>query len=135
MKTLHLPFGYPPDPPGGTEVYVRGLCRSLRARGVECAVAAPTTGPAGRYEVDGVDVHRFGFDETDDPRELHGPGCPRAVREFLGVMEMERPDVVHLHSFTRAVSPSLARAARAAGARVVFTYHTPAATCERGSLL
>ena len=34
MKILHFPFGYAPDPPGGTEAYVRGLCAALRrARG------------------------------------------------------------------------------------------------------
>lgn len=135
MKVLHLPFGYAPDPPGGTEAYVRGLCAALRRRGVECAVAAPATGEAGRYEVDGVSVHRFGFDPTDDPRELHGPGCARAVREAMEVVRAEGADVVHLHAYTRAVSPALAWAARAAGARVVFTYHTPNATCGRGSLL
>ncbi len=135
MKVLHLPFGYAPDPPGGTEAYVRGLCAALRARGVECAVAAPATGEPGRYEVDGVSVHRFGFDPTDDPRALHGPGCARAVREAMEVVRAEGADVVHLHAYTRAVSPALAHAARAAGIRVVFTYHTPQATCGRGSLL
>ena len=135
MKVLHLPFGYPPDPPGGTEVYVRGLCRALAERGVASAVAAPTTGVAEEYEVDGVSVHRFGFDPPADLRDHHGPGCPRAVREVMRIVREERADVVHLHASTRAVSPAIAHAARDAGVRVVFTYHTPSLTCARGSLL
>jgi len=53
----------------------------------------------------------------------------------MEVARAEGADVVHLHAYTRAVSPALAHAARAAGIRVVFTYHTPSATCGRGSLL
>ncbi|MBD0320998.1 MAG: glycosyltransferase, partial [Gemmatimonadetes bacterium] len=106
MKVLHLPFGYPPDPPGGTEVYVRGLCRALGDRGVECAVAAPATGAPEVYEVDGVAVRRFPFDPADDLRDLYGPGCPRAAREVAALVRAEGADVVHLHACTRAVSPA-----------------------------
>ena len=41
MKVLHVPFGYYPDPVGGTEVYVAELASALRRLGIDSAVAAP----------------------------------------------------------------------------------------------
>jgi hypothetical protein len=40
-----------------------------------------------------------------------------------------------LHALTAAVSERLVDVAHAAGARVVFTYHTPTASCSRGTLM
>src|SRR5262249_49322269 len=41
----------------------------------------------------------------------------------------------HVHAFTRAVSILLVRAAKQRGLPVIFTYHTPTASCQRGTLL
>ena len=46
-----------------------------------------------------------------------------------------RPRIVHLHARTAAVSEALADAAHAAGAKVVFTYHTPTVSCMRGAMM
>ena len=43
MKIVHLLGWYFPDSVGGTEVYVEGLCRRLRAAGHEVLIAAPDT--------------------------------------------------------------------------------------------
>jgi glycosyltransferase involved in cell wall biosynthesis len=40
-----------------------------------------------------------------------------------------------MHAWTSGISLRLLREARSAGARVVFTYHTPAVSCARGSLM
>ena len=86
LRTLHVSYSYPPDPPGGTEIYVAALCRELAAQGVGSIVAAPAERDAS-YEVEGVSVRRFQH------------------------------------------SPSLR------GLPVVFTYHTPTASCLRGTML
>ena len=135
MKVLHVPFGFYPDPPGGTEVYVAGLAAELQARGVDVVVAAP-----GRceqaYTHAGLAVRRFALAaDVRDPRELYGEGDPRAAASFARFLDQERPDIVHLHAFTRGVSLRVARAARRFGSRVVFTYHTPSVSCQRGSLV
>jgi len=41
MKVIHIPFGFAPDPVGGTEVYVAQLARDLQQLGVDAIIAAP----------------------------------------------------------------------------------------------
>ena len=57
MRVVHVPFGYFPDPVGGTEVYVAELARGLQSRGIESVVAAPARSLGSeRYDHDGVPV-------------------------------------------------------------------------------
>ena len=60
-----------------------------------------------------------------------------AGMSFAGSSELasERPDVLHQHAVTAACSHELIAQAHARGVPVVFTYHTPAVTCLRGTLL
>lgn len=131
---LHVPYTYFPDPCGGTEVYVRGLAQRLSALGYANAVAAPAKASA-TYEHAGLPVHRF---ETDlRPRLDLAYGVPDeiAAQGFKTIIAQVRPDIVHLHARTAAVSERLIDVAHAAGARVIFTYHTPTASCARGTMM
>src|SRR5580704_4663149 len=135
MKVIHVPFCFAPDPFGGTEVYVANLARDLQELGVEAMVAAP--GDASRaYTIDGLRVRRYAVDDKiTDVTELYGPGDALAATEFAKILDDETPDVVHLHAFTRGVSLRLVQAAKKRGIPVVFTYHTPTVSCQRGTLL
>jgi glycosyltransferase involved in cell wall biosynthesis len=133
MKVLHVPFCYYPDPVGGTEVYVASLARVQQARGYEVAIAAPD-GQSRDYFHDGLPVHRFGVAGKIDLRQLYG-GDPTAAANFEDVLDRFRPEVLHLHAFTSAVSVLLAQSARSRKIPVVFTYHTPTVTCCRGTML
>lgn len=136
MKVVHVPFVYYPDPVGGTEVYVAELVRGLRVRGVESVVAAPSlTLGDERYEHDGTPVHRFAIAPSERVEDLYGDGDPLIADTIGSILEEERADVLHLHAFTRAASLQAARVARRQGVQVVFTYHTPTASCVRGTLL
>jgi glycosyltransferase involved in cell wall biosynthesis len=135
VKILHVAFSFPPDPPGGTELYVAALCRELKAIGVESVVAAPGTRDA-RYRHDGVTVRRFAMEEGRlDLRSLYGAGDSMAAEHFDRILREERPDLVHQHALTPACSIQLVRRAKRQGVPVVFTYHTPTTTCQRGTLL
>lgn len=135
MKSLHVPFGFYPDVVGGTEVYVAALASSLEGQGHQTAVAAP--GPAAtEYLYDGMRVHRFAVSErVADASELYGDGDLNAAEGFARILDHERPDIVHLHAFTRACSVQLVRKARMRGIPVVFTYHTPTVSCARGTMM
>lgn len=136
MKVLHLPFTYYPDPPGGTEVYVAALVRHLEALAISGVIAAPSPRAAAEsYEVLGQRVHRFPVPPPRDLRDMYGDGSADAAMAVRRIIEIERPDVVHMHAFTRGVSVRVAREARAAGLPLVFTYHTPTVSCQRGTLL
>jgi glycosyltransferase involved in cell wall biosynthesis len=134
MRVVHVPFGFHPDPVGGTEVYVAALARHLAADGVEALVAAP--GPAARYEHEGIPVWRFPVGPgTGDAGDVYDEGDPAAAAAFGGQLDRVRPDLVHLHALTRAVSLRLLRETARRGMPVVFTYHTPTVSCQRGTLL
>ncbi|PIQ82931.1 MAG: glycosyl transferase group 1 [Candidatus Omnitrophica bacterium CG11_big_fil_rev_8_21_14_0_20_64_10] len=66
---------------------------------------------------------------------MYGEGDPIAAESFERLLEAERPDAVHLHAFTAAVSIRLVRAASSRGIPILFTYHTPTASCQRGTLM
>jgi glycosyltransferase involved in cell wall biosynthesis len=135
MKVIHVPFCFPPDPVGGTEIYVAALAREQSTRGVQVLVAAPASDTAA-YAVDGLPVRRFAVSQTRlDLRALYGEGDVTASQEFAKLLDTERPDLVHLHAFTSGISVRLARQARRRGMRLVFTYHTPTVSCARGTLL
>jgi glycosyltransferase involved in cell wall biosynthesis len=136
VRVVHVPFGYFPDVVGGTEVYVAQLARDLRDLGVESVVAAPADGAAATsYEHEGTPVYRFQLRGHASTAELYGIGDEIAAEAIAAILHDVRADVLHLHAFTRAASVQAMRAARRTGSRVVFTYHTPTASCVRGTLL
>ena len=136
MRVVHVPFGYYPDAVGGTEVYVAELARGLRSRGIESIVAAPSLALGGqRYDHEGTPVFRFPVGRASGVEDLYGEGDASAADAIGGIVDEVGADVLHLHAFTRAASVRAVRAARQRGAAVVFTYHTPTASCVRGTLL
>jgi len=135
MKILHVPFCFAPDPIGGTEVYVAALALNLQKRGVEVVIAAPAATNRA-YKIDGLRVRRFATSEkVGDVAELYDDGDPLAAEEFGRILDDEKPDVVHLHAFTRAVSLRTVLACKSRRIRIVFTYHTPTVSCQRGTLM
>jgi glycosyltransferase involved in cell wall biosynthesis len=136
MKVLHLPFTYYPDPVGGTEVYVSALAASLSRHGIESIVAAPSSDAAStRYEHDGGLVYRYPNEPNGGIEAAYGRPDAVAAQAIGEIIEELEPDVVHMHALTSAVSVEALRVARRRGIATVFTYHTPAVSCIRGTLL
>ncbi len=136
VRVVHVPFGYFPDVAGGTEVYVAQLARDLRAYGVESVIAAPSESTvAARYEHEGASVYRFALPAAASVSALYDAGDETTARTIAAILDEVRADVLHLHAFTRAASLRAAQAATRKGVRVAFTYHTPTASCVRGTLL
>ena len=135
MKVIQVPFCFYPDPVGGTEVYVEALGQGLQRLGVEVVVAAPAEKEA-RYVHNGLPVRRFEVKQVfDDIRELYGSGDPIAAQAFSRILDEECPQLVHFHAMTPGVSHLLVREAKKRRLPVVFTYHTPTVSCQRGTLL
>lgn len=131
---LHVPFSYAPDPMGGTEVYVAALALALAPHDVASVIAAPGS-ETRRYRHGGVEVHRFAVVSRPGLAEAQGEPDREAAASFARVLDAVRPDIVHLHAHTSAVSHLLLDEARRGGARTVVTYHTPTFSCLRGTLL
>ena len=134
MKVLHVPFCYFPDPVGGTEVYAGALAGCQTELGVRPSIAAPAAENAF-YSHEGIPVYRFKTSRKLDLRDQYGDGDELAAAAFDEILDRSHPDIVHLHAFTSGVSLRLVRAAGRRKIPVVFTYHTPTVTCDRGTLL
>jgi glycosyltransferase involved in cell wall biosynthesis len=115
-------------------VYVRGLAQRLVAMGRACAIAAPGAETA-QYEQGGLQVFRFAGDPRPRLDLAYGAPDEIAAAGFAAIVERVRPRIVHLHARTAAVSERLMDIAHAAGATVVFTYHTPTVSCVRGTMM
>jgi glycosyltransferase involved in cell wall biosynthesis len=135
MKVIHIPFCFYPDPSGGTEVYVKSLALRQQQYGANVVIAAPGK-ETSSYEYFGLPVRRFAIsNEVTDLGALYGEGDVKTAGAFSEILDEERPDVVHMHAFTREVSLLALREARRRGIKVIFTYHTPTVSCLRGTLL
>ena len=139
MKIVQSAGWYFPDSLGGTEVYVAGLCRRLRAAGQEVLVAAPEPG-ADRdrtYEHDGVPVYRYPIPAAPNRAESQGLVPVRGAERFHRWLAAQHPDVVHAHTFVTGLGLAELKAAKQAGARVIVTTHSAALgwICQRGTMM
>ncbi len=139
MKVLHLLGWYFPDNVGGTEVYVAELARRQHAAGFDVSIAAPRVGidHAEEYTWAETQVFRYPVPAAATRDEVQGVVPIPGHRDLVRWLERHRPAVVHVHTLSTGITLHDIRAARAAGAHVVFTAHLPALgfICQRGTLL
>ena len=134
LHVLHLPYVYYPDPSGGTEVYVAALCRELAAAGVLNTIAAPGSSDA-TYVHEGLSVRRFGIDPVPSFETIRVEGDTVAAHSFVRVLDEVKPDIVHFHANSPAISVLLANEVRKRGIATIYTYHTPTGSCHRGTMM
>ena len=139
MKIAHLVGWYFPDSVGGTEIYVEGLCRRLRDAGHEVIVAAPDAQhvmPA-QYAHDDVPVFRYRIATPASRDEARHRVAVRGAERLYQFLDHERPDVLHLHSFTTGAGVAEIREATRRGIRVIATCHLPGLgyMCRSGELM
>ncbi|NEO21428.1 glycosyltransferase [Moorena sp. SIO4A5] len=135
MKIIQVPFCFYPDPVGGTEIYVEALSSHLQQQGLDIIIVAPSS-TNQIYHHQALPVQRFAVSSTlPDLRNLYGLGDPQAAQNFSQILDREKPDLIHLHAFTSGVSLRLVRAAKQLQIPIIFTYHTPTVSCQRGTLL
>jgi glycosyltransferase involved in cell wall biosynthesis len=139
VTVVHALSWYFPDSIGGTEIYVRGLCRRLRDAGVDVRVAAPTPrrGVPDQYTHDGVPVFRYRVSAQPTRAEATHHVPTRGSQAFHAWLAQIRPDVLHVHSLTTGLGLHEIREARRLGIRVVMTCHLPALgyMCRAGELM
>ena len=86
-------------------------------------------------EWNGVRIRKYEASEPQTLEQLYGGSDAATAARFAQILDEERPDIVHQHALTSACSSDVARQAKARGLPVVFTYHTPTVTCQRGTLM
>lgn len=121
---------------GGTEIYVESLVHHLQRQNVEGIVAVPDVKQTISYRHNGIEVRRFAVAPDElDIRDRYGAGDAYASAGFAKILDAEKPDLIHLHSITPATSLHLVAEAEQRNIPLVFTYHLPTASCQRGTLL
>ena len=140
MNILHLSNDLYPRVTGGTEIFVRQLIDAQQQ-----LVPAPEVIWAAHGSSLTAADHDPGAALTPEQRLLPPihPGGRRdqvaasaaAIPGFAELLAEFQPDVVHLHSFSDRCGLSHARAAKAAGARLVVTVHAPGFSCIKGNLI
>ncbi len=133
-RVLLVPYTYFPDPAGGTEIFVRGLAKGLTGRGFFPIISAPAS-QTQSYVHDGIPVSRFAVTSSPSVENAYGVPDPHAASEFKALLAETKPAIVHFHALSSAISVSLFDLAREAGAKVIYTYHTPTASCSRGDMM
>jgi len=138
MKIVQALGWYFPESLGGTETYVAGLSRNLRALGHEVVVTAPEPGESTRrYEHEGSQVLRYPIPGRPTRAECQGDTLVRGSKDLHDWLREEPPEVFHCHSLVTGLGMREIDAAKDVGARVVVTFHTPGLgyLCQRGTMM
>lgn len=126
---------YYPDSVGGTERYTQTLARDLNALGYQITIAAPSLDDREQhYAHEGVPVYRYPIDVMPTTSEVQGKSPPRYFDVFARWLDGVRPDLVHMHSFTRGCGFFHARHSKSLGVPLCLTVHVPGVTCTTGTM-
>lgn len=134
MKILHLVHNFPPEFYGGTEVYLRALCRLQIDAGFEVAVIAGSeerkeSDDFVRMEHEGIPVYRFHRVPRVEDFSVDFY-LARFEGLFLDFLDRFKPDLVHLHHWLN-LGNEILRAASNAGYPSVLTLHDHYPMCPR----
>jgi glycosyltransferase involved in cell wall biosynthesis len=115
---------------GGTERYILDLIRGLEAAGVRNTIGWLKPGHSTEtLESEGVQI----FTLPASPMRVDVPP-PEFKQAAVRLLESEKPDLLHFHTFG-LTEAALAKLAKQRGVPYAFTYHSPAWTCRRETML
>jgi len=115
---------------GGTERYILDLIRMLEAQGIQGVIGWLKPGSSfDTTEAGGVRIVTLPAPEmrVDSP-------LAQFEESALRFLEAEKPDWVHFHTFG-LTEAAMARMAHQRGIPYAFSYHSPAWTCRRETML
>jgi glycosyltransferase involved in cell wall biosynthesis len=130
LKVIQAVGSYPPIRWGGTEVYLTGLVRALRAHDVQSTILTPADATSD-YDFEGASVRIY----PDSPLGVGSGQRELGLGAFTRLLDEERPRIYHQHSWTPGLGGAHLSAARASGIPTVVTVHTPGYHCLRGTMI
>jgi glycosyltransferase involved in cell wall biosynthesis len=136
LRVAQATAWYPPHHMGGTEVYVAGLVRGLGTLGVDSVVVTPFASEQAEYfGTDNAVVRSYPVQSDPSDVEYRRVGPHANFDLFCKILETERLDIYHQHSWTRGLGRYHLKAARDAGLKTVLTIHAANFLCVRGTLI
>lgn len=133
-----------PQYSAGTEIYTHTLAKLQMGKGHEVVVITPhiefyAPGKIKRYyQYDGIEVYQFM--ETANPlnRDIYsGKKKPEGLHNFLALINMLQPDVIHFHEMNRSTGITIEhiKLARQTGVKIFVTIHLSFYTCNTNLLI
>jgi len=131
LHIVHAISSFFPEYRAGTEIYVLNLCKELKKHGVQANVITTSFDQTTAYVYEGIEVHRFQVKRYPDAQEMNGLKKPFGLDSFLRLLKELNPDVIHFHTFNRAINSSHLLAAKDQGFKAVFTSHLAGLFCMK----
>ena len=139
MKIIHCLNHFLPQQVAGTEIYVDALIQGLFSLGIESVVAIPNFGKehAETYLFNNYPVISYAEPSVADRQMLSGKTAPLGIKEFLRILDDQRPDIVHFHGYSIGTGIGIhhIKAARKRGFKIVTTLHLAGYTCKTNNLM
>lgn len=131
MRVLHITQYCHAGSTGGTEKYIRDLIACLGEHGIESVIGWLRGGEVGPLitTAEGIRIHPI----PCPPMRVDAP-IIALVESGRKLIEEESPDCFHFHTFGLAEA-ALATLADESGIQCIFTYHSPAWSCRRETML
>lgn len=120
----------------GTEIYVHNLIRHLQPSNYEVSVLISSTDKSRKsYQFENINVEVFHITENPSLHELNGLIPPEGFQEFEDKIHKIKPDIVHFHSFGRAINGFHLEWVKRQNIKTVFTPHLGGFFCVKGNFL
>lgn len=133
-RILFVLESYFPGSTGGTETYVKYLAEGVMKKGFHAAIIISSTDhELLDYSYDNVDVKVFHIPESPSVIELSGIRPPAGIELFKERVLEISPQIIHFHSFGRAINAYHLKWAKEQGIKTVFTPHLGSFFCIKGS--
>ena len=140
MRILLCSNIYPPDFIGGAELIASYHAKTLKQMGHHPVVFAGQCDPQLSHyamtldPVGEVPVHRVNLTSADYDTRLVNFFHPEVDRQFEALLQVFRPDVVHMHNII-GLSAGMIHLAKLHGARMVVTLHDYWGFCFKNTLI
>ncbi len=132
-KVLFVLESYLPNAAGGTERYVDQLIRLIDKACFEPEVLISSSDPKqSDYSYEGLRVQVFHVPCREKLKRLNGLKPPSGMADFKQKIKETEPDLVHFHSFGRAVNSFHLQWVKQQGIKTVFTSHLGGFFCVKG---
>jgi len=140
LRLLHVSNDHYPAVIGGTEIFISQLIAAQQKLSppidaLWAAHHAPLSAIARSPEARLLSHQRLLPEVIFGTRQQQVASVAKSIPGFQELLDEFCPDVVHLHSFSDRCGINHARAAKAAGVRLVVTVHSPGFSCFSGTLI
>lgn len=135
MKIVLVVGWYFPESSGGSEVYVGGLARELKALGHQVWITAPHDGDNEYgYEYDGIPVYRYPVAMDGVQGQATSVAAAPSTGLLVNWLDGVGPDLVHFHSWSGGACYWHLRRIHERGLPLFLTVHTPSPFCSSGTM-